>query len=99
MAIQIINLYLSRKICSKRKLSVGIVLSAKQITQDIEKLQHVFEEICAIEVPEDDVDFLVEELKVTTIKERVCIDIPNPTRNSGPGGISVLGRGYYRRKV
>ena len=58
------------------KPSVGIVLSTKQIKQDIEKLQRVFEEICAIEVPEDSVDFLVDDLKVTAIKEGVCINIP-----------------------
>ncbi|KOS68390.1 hypothetical protein AEA09_07355 [Lysinibacillus contaminans] len=58
------------------KPSVIISLSAKQITQDISKLQHVFEDICAIKVPEDGVDFLVDELKITALKEDVSIEIP-----------------------
>lgn len=58
------------------KPPVIISLSAKQITQDISKLQHVFEEICAIKVPEDGVNFLVDELKITALKEEVSIEIP-----------------------
>ena len=58
------------------KPSAIISLSAKQITQDISKLQHVFEEICAIKVPEDGVDFLIDELKITALNEEVSIEIP-----------------------
>ena len=58
------------------KPSVGIALSSRHITHDSKQLQHVFEEICAIEVPEDGVEFLVDDLKVTTIKGGVSIEMP-----------------------
>ncbi|MFJ7736644.1 nucleotidyl transferase AbiEii/AbiGii toxin family protein [Lysinibacillus sp. NPDC097287] len=58
------------------KPSTVITLSAKQITSDINKLQHVFEEICAIEVPEDGVNFKVDELKISAEQEQVSIVVP-----------------------
>lgn len=58
------------------KPSNVITLSAKQITDDINKLQHVFEEICAIEVPEDRVHFIVDEVKITAEQDEVNIVIP-----------------------
>ncbi|MFJ7953959.1 nucleotidyl transferase AbiEii/AbiGii toxin family protein [Lysinibacillus sp. NPDC096418] len=58
------------------KRSTKIALSAKQMTDDINKLQHVFEEICAIEVPVDGVSFNLDELKITAKKEEVHIVIP-----------------------
>lgn len=58
------------------KPSEVIYLSAKQITKDIIMLQHVFKEICAIKVPADGVEFLVDELEITDLKEEVHIEIP-----------------------
>ena len=58
------------------KPSTVITLSAKQMTDDVNMLQHVFEEICAIEAPADGVNFKVDELKITAEKEEIHIVIP-----------------------
>lgn len=53
-----------------------ISLSAKQMTQHPLELQRVFQEISAIEVPEDGVTFLVDELKIAVEQDQVSIEIP-----------------------
>lgn len=53
-----------------------ISLSAKQMTQHRLELQRVFQEISAIQVPEDGVAFLGNELKIVVEQEQVNIEIP-----------------------
>lgn len=53
-----------------------ISLSAKQMTQHPIELQRVFQEISAIQMPEDGVTFLANELKIVVEQDQVTIKIP-----------------------
>ncbi|MEK5332757.1 nucleotidyl transferase AbiEii/AbiGii toxin family protein [Lysinibacillus sp. FSL W8-0992] len=51
------------------KSSTGITLCAKKMANKDSIIQHAFKEICSVNVPEDGIEFVSDELEITTSDE------------------------------